>query len=73
MMLLPYLCVILLLTNSTFMMDLDLLLVFLSLPVSIKLIVDMHNKEKEQLNQVLFSTSNFLRLFFILILIGIVL
>jgi hypothetical protein len=55
------------------MMDLDLLLVFLSLPVSIKLIVDMHNKEKEQLNQVLFGTSNFLRLFFILLLIGIVL
>ena len=73
MMLLPYLCVIILLTNSTFMMDLDLLLVFLSLPVSIKLIVDMHNKEKEQLNQVLFGTSNFLRLFFILLLIGIVL
>ena len=73
MMLLPFLCVILLLYSSTFIMDYDPLLVFLSLPVAIKLIVDMHNKVKEKLNEVLFGTSNFLRLFFILLLIGIIL
>tara|TARA_B100000941_G_C28095991_1_gene345937 strand:+ start:353 stop:517 length:165 start_codon:yes stop_codon:yes gene_type:complete len=54
-------------------MDYDLLLTFLSLPVAIKLIIDIHNKKDVQLNEVLFGTSNFLRLFFILLFIGIIL
>ena len=73
MMILPYFFIIILLNRSVFFMDYDLLLTFLSLPVAIKLIIDIHNKKDSQLNEVLFGTSNFLRLFFILLFIGIIL
>ena len=73
MMILPYFFIIILLNRSVFFMDYDLLLTFLSLPVAIKLIIDIHNKKDVQLNEVLFGTSNFLRLFFILLFIGIIL
>ena len=69
----PYLCVLVLFNSSTFYWDLDLLLTFLSLPIAIKLIIEMHTKYGKELNEVLIGTSNFMRVFFILLMLGILL
>ena len=71
MIIFPYLCVLLLLTRHHFYLNLDLCLVFLSIPMAVKLIIDIHTKNGSDLNLVLYRTSNFMRLFFVLLLIGI--
>ena len=73
MIFLPYLCILALFNRSTFYWDLDILLTFLSLPIAIKLIVDIHTKHGKELNDVLIGTSNFMRVFFILLMLGILL
>ena len=71
MIIFPYLCILLLLTQHHFYLNLDLCLVFLSIPMAVKLIIDIHTKNGSDLNLVLYRTSNFMRLFFVLLLIGI--
>lgn len=71
MIIFPYLSVLLLLTQHHFYLNVDLCLVFLSIPMAVKLIIDIHTKNGSDLNLVLFRTSNFMRLFFVLLLIGI--
>ncbi len=71
MIIFPYVCVLLLLTRHHFYLNLDLCLVFLSIPMAVKLIIDIHTKNGSDLNLVLYRTSNFMRLFFVLLLIGI--
>ncbi len=73
MIFLPYLCVLALFNRSTFYWDLDLFLSFLSLPIAIKLIIDIHTKHGKELNSILIATSNFMRVFFILLMLGILL
>ncbi len=71
MIIFPYLCVLILLIKNNLYLNLDLCLVFLSIPMAAKLIIDIHRKSGSNLNLVLYRTSSFMRLFFILLLIGI--
>ena len=48
-------------------------LLFLSLPIAIKLIVDIHKSSGQQLNLILFRTAILIRTFAILLIIGILL
>ena len=73
MIIFPYFCILLLLNRPSFYWDLDLCLIFFSVPIGIKLIIDINRKKGKELNLVLSGTSNFMRIFFILLIIGILL
>ena len=68
-----YVCILILLNRSIFYWDLDLCLLFLSIPIAIKLMIDIHIKHGKELNAVLIGTSNFMRTFFLLLILGILL
>jgi len=68
-----YVCILILLNRSIFYWDLDLCLLFLSIPIAIKLMIDIHIKDGKELNVVLIGTSNFMRIFFLLLILGILL
>ena len=75
MLLFPYLCISILFfsKNEMFFFDLSLCLILLSFPVAISLILDIHNKKNKELNIILIRTTLFMRIFFILLIIGIML
>ena len=73
MIILSYLSILVLLNRPDFYWDLNFFLLFLSLPMSIKLIIDIHIKHGKELNSVLIGTSNFMRVFFLLLILGILL
>tara|TARA_B110000014_G_scaffold214486_1_gene167712 strand:+ start:1372 stop:2256 length:885 start_codon:yes stop_codon:yes gene_type:complete len=73
MIIFAYLCILVLLSRPAFYWDLDLCLLFLSIPIAIKLMIDIHIKHGEALNTVLIGTSNFMRTFFLLLILGILL
>jgi 1,4-dihydroxy-2-naphthoate polyprenyltransferase len=73
MIIFPYFCILLLINRPSFYWDLDLCLIFFSVPIGIKLIIDINRKKDKELNLVLSGTSNFMRIFFILLIIGILL
>ena len=73
MIILAYICILALLIRPTFYFDLSLCLLFLSIPIAVKLMIDIHSKKKEDLNSVLMGTSNFMRIFFLLLILGILL
>ena len=53
--------------------NLGIFLLFLSLPIDIKLIIDIHQTSGEKLNLILFRTAVLIRIFSILLIIGILL
>ena len=73
MIVISYLCVLVLFTNLDFYWDLSLCLLLFSIPLAFKLIIDVHNKNGSQLNSVLLDTVNFMRVFSILLMLGIIL
>ena len=73
MIIFAYLCILVLLNRPTFYWDLDLCLLFLSVPIAIKLMIDIHIKNGKALNAVLIGTSSFMRIFFLLLILGILL
>ena len=73
MIILAYICILALLIRPTFYFDLSLCLLFLSIPIAVKLMIDIHSKKKEDLNRVLIGTSNFMRIFLLLLILGILL
>tara|TARA_Y100001960_G_scaffold330310_1_gene424013 strand:- start:3202 stop:4095 length:894 start_codon:yes stop_codon:yes gene_type:complete len=75
MILLPYICIGILFFNKNglFFFDLTLYLLLLSVPVAISLIIDIHNKQNKELNNILIRTALFMRIYFMLLIIGIVL
>ena len=73
MIIFAYLSILVLLSRPIFYWDLDLCLLFLSIPIAIKLMVDIHIKHGKALNAVLIGTSNFMRIFFLLLILGILL
>ncbi len=68
-----YVCILILLNRPVFYWDLDLCLLLLSIPIAIKLMIDIHIKDGKELNVVLIGTSNFMRIFFLLLILGILL
>ena len=73
MIILSYVCILFIFLGKTFYWDLSLCLLMFSLPIAIKLIIDIHNKFGKELNSVLSDTANFMRVFSTLLIIGIVL
>ncbi len=59
--------------NQNFFYDATLSLILLSMPMAINLIIDIHRKKNHELNKVLIKTTIFMRVFFILLMIGIIL
>ena len=73
MIILSYVCIFFIFFGKTFYWDLSLCLLIFSLPIGIKLIIDIHNKFGEELNSILSDTANFMRIFSTLLIIGIML
>ena len=73
MLILSYVCIVILFFGKNFFWDSKLCLLILSIPMAGKLIIDIHKKTGKELNYVLASTINFMRVFFILLMIGIIL
>ena len=71
----PYICISILFFNKNglFFFDLTLCLLLLSVPVAISLIIDIHNKHNKELNNILIRTALFMRMYFMLLMVGIVL
>ena len=75
MIFLPYICISMLFFNKNglFFFDLTLCLLLLSVPVAISLIIDIHNQHNKELNNILIRTALFMRMYFMLLMVGIVL
>ena len=75
MIFLPYICISMLFFNKNglFFFDLTLCLLLLSVPVAISLIIDIHNQHNKELNNILIRTALFMRIYFMLLMVGIVL
>ena len=68
-----YLSVLFLFFDLRFKDKFELLLIFLSLPISVKLIYDIHRFKGKELNIILARTALLIRLFSFLLLLGIIL
>ena len=68
-----YLSILIFMFMEGFLDQLGMFLLFLSLPIAIKLIVDIHKSSGQQLNVILFRTAILIRTFSILLIIGILL
>tara|TARA_B100001123_G_C15288944_1_gene1016723 strand:+ start:811 stop:1695 length:885 start_codon:yes stop_codon:yes gene_type:complete len=68
-----YVCIFFLFIGHDFYFHLGFCLLLLSIPIAAKLIIDIHNKDGSKLNLVLLNTSNFMRTFFILLILGLML
>jgi len=73
MLILPYVCIFLVFIRDNFYWDLGLCLLLFSIPIAVKLIIDIHNKEGEDLNSVLIRTISFMKTFSMLLILGIIL
>jgi len=73
MILSAYLSILTFIFIEGFLNQLGMFLLFLSLPIAIKLIVDIHKSSGQQLNLILFRTAILIRTFSILLIIGILL
>ena len=73
MIILPFISVFLLSLSNSFHNQLELFLVFLSLPVVFQLIADIHKMKGKSLNKVLSRTALLIRLFSALLFLGIIL
>ena len=73
MLILPYVCIFLVFIRDNFYWDLGLCLLLFSIPIAVKLIIDIHNKEGEDLNSVLIGTISFMKTFSMLLILGIIL
>ena len=74
MILFPYIAIgILFFSKDAFFLDFSLCLLLLSLPIAIGLTIDIHKKKNKELNNILIRTSFFMRSFFMLLIIGIIL
>ena len=73
MLILPYVCIFLVFIRDNFYCDLGLCLLLFSIPIAVKLIIDIHNKEGEDLNSVLIGTISFMKTFSMLLILGIIL
>ena len=70
---LPYIFIVILFFRESFFWNLSLCLLLLSIPIAVKLIIDINKIHGSELNYLLIRTSNFMRLFFVLLFIGIML
>ena len=68
-----YLSILFLFFDLRFKNKFELLLIFLSLPISVKLIYDIHRFEGKELNIILARTALLIRLFSALLFLGIIL
>jgi len=73
MLLSAYLSILILISKEDFYNQIGLFLLFLSFPVALKLIFDIHQKNGEALNLILARTAILLRTFSFLLIIGILL
>ena len=70
---LPYIFIVILFFRESFFWNLSLCLLLLSIPIAVKLIIDINKIHGSELNYLLIRTSNFMRLFFVLLFLGIML
>ena len=68
-----YLSILILIFKQDFYNQIGILLLFLSLPIAVKLIIDIHKTSGKELNLILYRTAILIRTFSILLLIGILL
>ena len=71
MIMFSYLSILIFLFRQGIYNELGILLLFLSMPIAIKLIIDIHKTSGKELNVILYRTAILIRTFSILLILGI--